>query len=753
MNTSRIEFLRFLLKMSEADYKSKEINGQFFVDQSIFQEMVNRLTEGLTAILPFQNKGETVWLCLQSDEQTLTFDYSSLKKFISPYNIDDVVLKRMFVRDTSELGRLGSDLFPNGYYMFKTSNADVNKIWELLKLWLIVLNRKPTIKWQESVINAYTLRNKFRNHLGMMEWAEAEQTLNVIRDGHYVSDENFLFLYVELLSAQSKWKDIWYWKEFETLSGLQRLPKEVKEAMLSAFYFVNLADDEVNNDFEKSFQKFTANRFRLSTLLHSHLGIMGDHIYRIFAYQSTFEQNLEKLYFIKDQVRDDETLNLICYLETKFSENPVRVLPPSVSSEERAKQFLINRQYDDAYLALKDCDNSKEKVGMLSVLGFETGSSEIQNETYQLFLELPKAAQDSLSKDNKTKNYILFIKMTNEGIQKKARQEDIKYTWNHWFLKVLETDTESFDPLFEVLYDQEKLPLFIWSPSMVVELSNIVLEVALSTLDSKKTVVLNEGIIIFISELIRDKEFPRTIAADLYADSVELLLLHCNKNKINTNHLNRLFEGLLQINVVEIDKYWHWASQWYSITPMNIMIPNLLFTLELFCDYGQKLEDLSNVWNQWTSTLLNGISTLSDIEIIDWVKIGQIIGGEKFLINKVQDLVENEITEIEELELAPVTSIVIFTLRENAARRAAEQLVMRNPNLKIRINMDTHLTTQAKSLASSSDVVVLVTTAMKHALYYGITPYIKNEPVYPSSSGTSSIVVEIEKYFKSLVTI
>lgn len=747
------DFLGFLLKANSQKYKITEINDHVYVDHPIFQEMIIRFENGETSILPFPGKNEILWLCLQNNEQKLTIQYSSLKKYILPFRTDEQDQKSFFVKQASEMGLLGSEDFPNGYYMFKTPVEKELMVWDALGLWITVVNRKPIIIWQESVINAFTLRSKFRHHLEMKEWGEAEKTLAVIREGHYVSDENFLFLQVELRSAQNNWKDIWYWKEFEALSGLQRVPKEVKVALLTAFYFVKLADHEIQGNFEVGYENFKANRQQLGSLLDSHLGINEDHIYRIFAYEAAFEKNAEKLSFIKRQVNKEDTIPLIEFLESKLGPKAEIVVNTLLSVEERAKEALLNGQFDDAYILLQECSLSKEKVGMLAVIGFESFSGEIQKEAYQGLLKLPNEVQTELLEDNQTKKYIHFIKLANEGILKKPIPENTKYTWNHWFQKVLEEENELIDPLFEVLYDEERLPIFVWSPTMIAELENLIIEAALSSFDSKKTAVLREGISSFISGLIRDNEFPRTMAADLYGDAVDLLRMHLNKNKINSNYLNRLLEGMLQLNMLEINKYWEWAREWYSITPMKAMLPNLLFTLELFYDYAQDLDDLRNVWNQWSSTLLNGFSAVPYAEISDWINFGENIGGEEFLVKTVQDLVKEELDDHDDLVSVPETSIVIFTLRENSAKRAAEQLIARNPKFKIRINIDTHLTTQAKNLASTSDVVVLVTTAMKHALFYGITPYLKNNPIYPSSSGTSSIVGELEKHFKNVVSV
>ncbi|MGD6893731.1 protein DpdD [Bacillus infantis] len=750
MNTSLFEFLQNLMELSGPKYKITEMDNELFINHSVFQEMIDRFRKGETAIVPFQGKEEMLWLCLQRDEQLLTVDYSSVKKFLLPYCEGVLDKKRYFVKEASELGRLGSDLFVHGYYMFRSRLSNEEKIWDSLRLWLSVLNRKPNIKWEESVINAYTLRSQFRNQLEMMEFGQAEQTLDVIREGHYVSDENYLFLHVELLVAQKKWKEIWYWTEFDALSGLHRIPKDVKVALLSAFYFVMLAETDVKENFQSSFEKFKANHYRLSSLLDSHLGINEEHIYRLFAYESLVENNHDKLLFIKEKSADETTQELISFLEAQFNpeEESVMVILP----EEQAAEFLKNGQLDDAYLLIKDCNLSKEKVRIMSAIGFFSGSNDIQKEAYHMLHVLSETEQNEMAADIQTNAYLTFIKMANEGTRNDSRkiQENIQYTWNHWFQKVIEIDENSLDPLSEVIYDQDRLPTFVWTPSMISELGNLIIEIALSSFPHRKSLVLGEGINTYLSELVRDEQFPRPMVTELYSYSVEVLLLHCKRNEINTNYLNRLLEGLLLLDVEGVTKYWKWAKEWYNVTPMKVMLPNLVFSLELFYDYGQSLTDLKEIWNQWTSTILSGLSSLSDFEVRDWLRIGEAIGGEEYLLNSVKDLITETDDDEDPLKRVSGKTIGIFTLRESSASRAVEQLISRNPNLKVTVNVDTSLTKQAKSLASNSDVVVLVTTAMKHSLFYGITPYLKNQPVYPKSSGTSSIISELEQHFSKI---
>ena len=94
--------------------------------------------------------------------------------------------------------------------------------------------------------------------------------------------------------------------------------------------------------------------------------------------------------------------------------------------------------------------------------------------------------------------------------------------------------------------------------------------------------------------------------------------------------------------------------------------------------------------------------------------------------------------------------ITIFSCREKAARRAATRIMETNSGIDIRICTDDRLTDQAKAYARNSDIVVVVTACISHALTYGIAPYLKNTPVYPRSSGETGIIEALEEYISQM---
>lgn len=94
--------------------------------------------------------------------------------------------------------------------------------------------------------------------------------------------------------------------------------------------------------------------------------------------------------------------------------------------------------------------------------------------------------------------------------------------------------------------------------------------------------------------------------------------------------------------------------------------------------------------------------------------------------------------------------ISIFSLRVSSTARAKQLLLERNKNLDIRISLEKDLNAQAKALAQNSDLVVITTTCISHALTYSIGPYLKKEPVYPLSSGSTSIIRAVEEHLRKV---
>ena len=93
-------------------------------------------------------------------------------------------------------------------------------------------------------------------------------------------------------------------------------------------------------------------------------------------------------------------------------------------------------------------------------------------------------------------------------------------------------------------------------------------------------------------------------------------------------------------------------------------------------------------------------------------------------------------------------TIGIYTLSENAARHAKEYLEEQIFNVKIILNHDKAATDALRNMANTSDYLVLVTQAAKHAATGEIQKILRQndrDPLFPIGKGSSSIIAALLK--------
>lgn len=194
------------------------------------------------------------------------------------------------------------------------------------------------------------------------------------------------------------------------------------------------------------------------------------------------------------------------------------------------------------------------------------------------------------------------------------------------------------------------------------------------------------------------------------------------------------------------------VERWFS-NPIPALEDQLLDAFNLLSDYGVQGGLLTDLCRTWVDAALKApkgrdrISLESWLAFMDWIQPGADI------LMRLQEALarfDNQAAE-DPIALLPAGyRIGMFTLRPLSAERAKRMLLARNPQFDIRICAEHDLDESAKSLAKNSDLAIVVTTCITHALTYGIGPYLNHgEPVYPKSSGSTSIIRAIEERLRA----
>ncbi len=223
------------------------------------------------------------------------------------------------------------------------------------------------------------------------------------------------------------------------------------------------------------------------------------------------------------------------------------------------------------------------------------------------------------------------------------------------------------------------------------------------------------------------------------------------RNLLNGQKLLRFVEAGLHNDANKSGQYFQDIQAWCgNILP--VFEGWALEVIEIMIEYGLPSEVLTTWYRNWVSTLLNLPIPREQANLESWLAFGEWMQGVDDLILRLRErLAETVDTTSKDdpiSKLTPGFRIGIFTLRQSSAKRVAALLLARNSQLDIRLCHETDLNDQARSIATNSNMVVIVTTCISHALTYGIGPYVA-DPVYPASSGSSAILQAIQKHLSS----
>ncbi|MBO9128575.1 protein DpdD [Bacillus sp. 165] len=751
--SAKSKFLRILLQVDGHNpYQLTIIENEWSGPNFELLAMIERFYNNKSAVLPFRNGNNGIFWFLFTDQDTLLVRHArELDKFLLPYYVTPLENgKKQYFNPQKRMAKLGYELFPEGYFGYVSNIQNEQAIWNMLGLWRLLTERRPSISYDELEINVFTLRSRFHQAIALKKWEQAKETLTELQQGRYLTDENYKFLTIQWLSAQGKWERIWESNDFELLAGVGKLPNQVHIALLRAFYQRILSKTDILGHYNKTMEIFKENRSKLGTLLYSQLGLDEDSAIRVFAYESAYKGQAEKLKRYLEKTEDDLTKDIIEFLlicvETNKDNKEPSILP-ILSNLELAQQSFANQEYEDAFIFLDDCELSVEKVRLLTGIAMMQETEETCSVAFEHYKNLSEYEQRLLMQEPQSKGWIVYLLNRQNGnptllIKEEPDEKLKKLNWNYWFNAFLEgTDFDRLEEELTVMDTQHGN--IVWSISSLSKLSDMIAMVGVESLSSPQKRLLQTALPMFITELLQDERFPNEKATDLYEYTRETLYIHGKRNENNAGFLLRLTEGLLLLDMTKANVYWNQVESWFHLPPTDRISSYVLEALELFKEYGHSDDRLQSVWTNWCGTLLDRISAPTVIH--SWFNVGKSISADPTILAALVEKISAK-TENDPLVILPSMLITIYSLREKPAQRAANRIMSRNPNLKVRICTDSKLTPEAKSYARNSDLIILVTTCMSHALTYGISPFVEENLVYARSSGETGIIEALEQY-------
>jgi hypothetical protein len=731
---------------------------QIEVRNPVVGELLQRVADGRVAVLPYipDGGGPHNWIIAGPTLRELDQAFARASHFVVPTYAEYPTPSRTphlnaFDPNRNALQRYGAVLYPAGYYSWRSPPRHLDIILGRLDLWMRLESAQPTLR-RAQPRTYHDLYTAFMAALAAMDWDQAERALTEVRALHLSSADNLAFLEIQLLAARQSWRAIWELPDFATVANM-RMPRTVRTAMLSAFHHSELLALEQQERWHEALTAYRDARPRLGRLLLGRFDIVESPVLHVFAFEAVNARDRRSL----DELRLANAPADV----TRCLDALARFLPPvgPLHTEPKpdplqlARAALANADLDAARRHAAGVDNPITKALLLVDIATQGGDIATAEEALLAFWDLPIEAQHHLLASDRRiqRNLEVLNALTgspspaNEALAAAPPRKVIR-TWADWFdlAERSPDDPELFPALdhLAAITDERS-----WSAKSVAAMADQLLRFLDSPVHRAHPYA-KAAIEQLIAYFLRDEHFPRGEAAygELYETLYASCLLLSEINESTSRALLRLTEAILRRAPSRRDAVCANFCEWFA-HPVPRLEACVLDAFELLGEYGLPGGALSALYRMWAGQMIalpgwrDRLSLEAWLSFGDWIQPGEDILGP---LRRRLDAMRQETVDDPVASLAPGYRIGIFTLRPIAAMRAGEMLRARSVGIDLQICAERDLNDHAVALARNSDLVVVVASCITHALTYGISPYIDGTPVYPTSSGSTSIVRAIE---------
>jgi hypothetical protein len=716
--------------------------------------LLKRISEGHTAIMPYFGKNNDTWMIAGAHRRDLDQTMRYLKRLLIPTYAaftpsGHLPQIHQFDSVDNPFQQAGAVVYPVGYYRLVSRANDRTFILERLALWLGLEARRP-MRQAERHHTYRDLADTFDAALAGANWQEAANCLHEMQRLNLSTADNLAFLEIQLFAQQHRWSEIWKHGDFSLLAKM-RVPRVVRAALLTAFHHTELLKLEQASEWTRAFETFKANRPKLGLLLTGRFGLSQRPVILVFAYQAVLDKDRASLDALRTVADDQQVQHGLDNLEAMLPMQPA-IPEPLLTPQQRIKQALLLSDYDTALRVIDDIEQPVERSMLLIEIAFHSGDVRVAEDAMLAFWELADDIQQQINQEHpRIPHYLGFL----EQLIAPASDTAVPAigNWSEWFQTAYQQpEHPSLTSALEYLArtgDEQ-----FWKTEQIVDLTNAVFQY-ITHPECINQAYARTALHKLISIVLQDQAFPRsdeaydTLYETLYTGVLDIL----ERNVTTSMTMLRLVESLLANKPQRCHDIWNNLSTWFH-QPVPVLETSVLEAIELLTEYGLPGGSLTECYRRWVEYLLSLPMQRDRTSLEVWLAIGTWIQTVPDLVSKLQHIVTDRAEQDADdpIEHLPADFVIgIFSLRESSAQRVKAVLEARNQALDIRICTETVLNDQAKSLAQKADLVVVVWTCVSHALTYGIEPFLKHKPVFPQSSGSTSMIHAIEERVRTLL--
>lgn len=730
---------------------SAEAGSRSIIAREPLAALVRRIAAADSAVLPIRRGEHDEWLVAGVTRRDLDAALAGVSRFIVPtyaeYEGAYPPLKT-FDPNADVQSRLAAAVYPAGHYVLSSPPTYFDVIAKRLGRWADLEAMRPTFEASHSP-SYRDLYDEFNAALSGAAWDTAEGLLGELRRRGLTTAENLAFLEVQLLAQQRRWPDLFRREDYRDIAQL-RSPRAVRGALLAAFHQSELLPLEQVGRWSDALDVFRRSRGLLGRLIEGPADLAYGPALRTFAYREAVTGDHAALERLVQLAQDEETRLAVEAIASMVPPPvppvaPTSVEPPPPTAQQTFQFALANDDLSGAMMIAASFTDPAESVRATIEVAFRSDEPAYAEAALLQLWALPQVEQDRVLQ---SRHFARMVSALEEAVTPAAPTaqtltEQPIADWLAWLAAAV------------VDVDDRRLPRSLtlitavddryWSAERVGELADRLVELAGEGAALSRPHV-RDAIKRLRDQFLQDPEFPRDDAA--YADVYEALYTATVEqreiNEATTLALTRLAEARLRRTPSARGSVASHLLGWLA-EPMVALEGAAQEVMEVLAAYGVQGPSLGPWYRGWAEALLAAPRQHDRLTLESWQLLGEWAQPGADLL----DALRARLDAVGVREDDPVAAlpagyrIGIYTLSPDRVGRVAELLTRRNPGLEVIVCDDKVLTERARNLAQTADIAVVVTGCVKHALTYGIGPYLR-DPVYPASVGSTSILRAIE---------
>lgn len=711
----------------------------YHISHPIIARLLKNIVSHSPTVLPYTHTQYDEWIAIAPTRQQLDRLLARMNRFIGVTYGAYTDNKPFPTLNTFKENHGPS--YSNEYYTWRSPINFREKIFNTLEMWLDLEEDSPDLR----LLTPPNFRDVFKNFqsaLAAHNWNDAEHALVVLRQNRLTHPKNISYLTIELLAQKQQYEKIWTNNSFRALAK-GTLPRRIQVALIKAFHHQQLLANEQQGEIELNLIIVRTAQTQFDKLLTYRTDIIDNIAVRVFAYLSAVNQTPEAF----EKLAAIDTLN-------EKTQKVIEKLRPFVnpitekSPEERFKELFQNQDFSNAYsMANKISDGLVRTPAQMQCIT-RLKDSNLAKLALDQYDNLDKSQKDLIA--NRDPMLPIYLDAINTIA---AAQAEIYNNWLDWFEALL--DDPDAGRLSESLdYLEENTDKEFWGLNNVSTLRDylgvITFDKSKAPPDDLKIIsssYFERAMDFLLTQLVKDDQFPRkqNVFGEIYSSFYNYMLHSSKVTPTNAEILLRLADDKItrspNSNSSIINELINWIDP-----PRSSAQDIWLDIVELGIYHGLGKERLYKTYQNWIQAILDTPMGHERAIIEVLLSISQWFGDfTKGWIKQLEEkLVQSTSDTVDPITLLPDGyRIIVFTLDESSAKRVQDVLRKRNNQIDVVLCHDKSMTPRVEQLTKNSDMHVLVTTCMKHSVYYGISDYI-DSPVYPQSRGSSSILRAIE---------